>query len=102
MLLMVCDDYRCSVSRLTISFCSTPLVAPRIWYAPLLIPRHLTGRMILFLIAIPTVKNGGNHTTAFAESAATITSYNACLDVSKALASAGVRVLADDEFFAKV
>ncbi|EDR10639.1 uncharacterized protein LACBIDRAFT_317321 [Laccaria bicolor S238N-H82] len=52
--------------------------------------------------AIPTVKNGGNHTSAFAESAATITSHNACLDVSKALASTGVRVLADDEFFAKV
>jgi len=58
--------------------------------------------MTLFLIAIPTVKNGGNHTIAFAESAATIASHNACLDVSKALASTGVRVLADDEFFAKV
>ena len=58
--------------------------------------------MILFLIAIPTVKNGGNHTIGFTESAATITSHNACLDVSKALASTGVRVLADDEFFAKV
>jgi amidohydrolase len=52
--------------------------------------------------AIPTVKNGGNHTIGFADSAATIVSHNACLDVSKALASTGVRVLVDDEFFAKV
>jgi hypothetical protein len=58
--------------------------------------------MTLFLIAIPTVKNGGNHTIGFADSAATIVSHNACLDVSKALASTGVRVLVDDEFFAKV
>ena len=28
--------------------------------------------------------------------------HNACLDVSKALALAGVRVLVDDDFFAEV
>ncbi|EDR10597.1 uncharacterized protein LACBIDRAFT_317213 [Laccaria bicolor S238N-H82] len=52
--------------------------------------------------AIPTEVNGGNHTPAFARAAATIEAHNACLDVSKALAATGVRVLADDEFFAKV
>jgi len=52
--------------------------------------------------AIPTEVNGGNHTPAFAKAAATIEAHNACLDVSKALAATGVRVLADDEFFAKV
>ncbi|TFK29434.1 hypothetical protein FA15DRAFT_663972 [Coprinopsis marcescibilis] len=52
--------------------------------------------------AIPTVVDGGNHTRAFAESAATIDAHYACLDVSKALAATGVRVLIDDDFFAKV
>lgn len=53
-------------------------------------------------IAIPTVKNGGNHTFAFAKSATTPEAHYACLDVTKALAATGIRVLIDDEFIAKV
>ncbi|KAG6811755.1 hypothetical protein H0H92_005952 [Tricholoma furcatifolium] len=51
--------------------------------------------------AIPTVKDGGNHTAAFAESATTPTAHAACLETSKALAATGIRVLIDDEFLAK-
>ncbi|KAK7440253.1 hypothetical protein VKT23_017193 [Stygiomarasmius scandens] len=52
--------------------------------------------------AIPTVENGGNHTTAFEKAAATLEAHNACLDVSKALAATGIRALIDDEFFDEV
>ena len=52
--------------------------------------------------AIPTVENGGNHTIAFAEAAAGIPAHYACLDVTKALAATGVRILIDDEFLAQV
>ncbi|KDR77128.1 hypothetical protein GALMADRAFT_66365 [Galerina marginata CBS 339.88] len=52
--------------------------------------------------AIPTIVDGGNHTPGFEQSAATIESHYACLDVSKALAATGVRVLIDDAFFANV
>jgi amidohydrolase len=52
--------------------------------------------------AIPTIVDGGNHTPGFEQSAATIDSHYACLDVSKALAATGVRVLIDDAFFANV
>ncbi|KAF9045487.1 hypothetical protein BJ165DRAFT_1477668 [Panaeolus papilionaceus] len=52
--------------------------------------------------AIPTVKDGGNHTSAFATSAATIEAHNACLDISKALAATGMRVITDDAFLAEV
>jgi hypothetical protein len=55
-----------------------------------------------FFLAIPTVQNGGNHTPGFTQSAATLPAHYACLDVSKALAATGVRVLTDDGFFAKV
>ena len=54
------------------------------------------------MLAIPTILDGGNHTTAFAEAAAKIQAHYACLDVSKALAATGVRVLTDDSFFANV
>jgi hypothetical protein len=54
------------------------------------------------LLAIPTVFDGGNHTPQFTQAAATIEAHNACLDVTKALAATGVRVLIDDEFFARV
>ncbi|PPQ77930.1 hypothetical protein CVT25_015405 [Psilocybe cyanescens] len=52
--------------------------------------------------AIPTIVDGGNHTPGFEQSAATIESHYACLDVSKALAATGIRVLIDDAFFSKV
>ncbi|KAJ6463921.1 hypothetical protein C8R45DRAFT_503492 [Mycena sanguinolenta] len=52
--------------------------------------------------AIPTVRDGGNHTRAFAEAAATTAAHYACLDVSKALAATGVRVVIDDHFYAQV
>ena len=52
--------------------------------------------------AIPTVANGGNHTTAFTEAARTAEAHKACFNVSKALAAAGVRVLTDNGFFEQV
>ncbi|CAA7266202.1 unnamed protein product [Cyclocybe aegerita] len=52
--------------------------------------------------AIPTILDGGNHTPGFEQAAATIRAHHACLDVSKALAATGIRVLTDDSFFAKV
>ncbi|KAF9563860.1 hypothetical protein CPC08DRAFT_661451 [Agrocybe pediades] len=52
--------------------------------------------------AIPTIEDGGNHTIKFTRAAATPEAHHACLDVSKALAATGVRVLNDDEFFEKV
>ena len=53
-------------------------------------------------LAIPTVFDGGNHTRSFAKAAATTKAHYACLDVSKALAATGVRVLTDDTFFEEV
>jgi len=52
--------------------------------------------------AIPTVHNGGNHTPAFAEAARTIQAHEVMLNVSKALAGVGIRVLADEDFVKKV
>ncbi|KAG6848198.1 hypothetical protein H0H93_002498 [Arthromyces matolae] len=52
--------------------------------------------------AIPTIENGGNHTAGFEKSAASLEAHYACLDVTKALAATGVRVLIDDEFLEKV
>ncbi|KAJ7507183.1 aminoacylase 1-like protein 2 [Mycena galericulata] len=52
--------------------------------------------------AIPTVLDGGNHTPAFEKAAATMQAHYATLDVSKALAATGVRVVLDDHFFAQV
>lgn len=46
--------------------------------------------------------NGGNHTRDFASAAATPAAHQACLDVSKALAATGIRVLIDDAYFAEV
>lgn len=52
--------------------------------------------------AIPTKPGGGNHTPEFTEAAATKEAHYACLDVSKALAMTGVRVLIDGAFARKV
>jgi amidohydrolase len=52
--------------------------------------------------SIPTVHNGGNHTPAFAEAARTIQAHEVMLNVSKALAGVGIRVLADEDFVKKV
>ncbi|KAL1709444.1 hypothetical protein EV121DRAFT_194702 [Schizophyllum commune] len=52
--------------------------------------------------AIPTVPGGGNHTPEFTAAAATPEAHAACLDVSKALALTGVRVVADEVFERKV
>ncbi|KAF8960876.1 hypothetical protein BDZ97DRAFT_1921766 [Flammula alnicola] len=52
--------------------------------------------------AIPTIVDGGNHTPGFTQAAATTAAHYASLDVSKALAATGLRVLADDDFFSKV
>jgi hypothetical protein len=56
----------------------------------------------LFFSAIPTVKNGGNHTPAFTTSSRTLEAHKACLQVTKALAGLGVRVLTDEGFLNKV
>jgi hypothetical protein len=58
--------------------------------------------LLIQISAIPTVHDGGNHTPFFEQAAATTAAHYACLDVSKALAATGVRVLLDDSFFAKV
>ncbi|KAG5350838.1 hypothetical protein C0989_009061 [Termitomyces sp. Mn162] len=52
--------------------------------------------------AIPTIENGGNHTSGFKTSAASLEAHYACLDVTKALAATGIRVLIDDVFFSEV
>uniref|UniRef100_D8Q864 Peptidase M20 domain-containing protein 2 n=1 Tax=Schizophyllum commune (strain H4-8 / FGSC 9210) TaxID=578458 RepID=D8Q864_SCHCM len=52
--------------------------------------------------AIPTNPGGGNHTPEFTAAAATPEAHAACLDVSKALALTGVRVVADEVFERKV
>ncbi|KAK7461001.1 hypothetical protein VKT23_008928 [Stygiomarasmius scandens] len=52
--------------------------------------------------AIPTVVGGGNHTPEFAKAAATIEAHEACLDISKALAATGLRVLSDADFYKQV
>ncbi|KAG5642255.1 hypothetical protein DXG03_003356 [Asterophora parasitica] len=46
--------------------------------------------------------DGGNHTLGFTKSAATVPSHYASLDITKALAATGIRVLIDDGFLAKV
>ncbi|PCH37522.1 hypothetical protein WOLCODRAFT_134580 [Wolfiporia cocos MD-104 SS10] len=51
---------------------------------------------------IPTVPNGGNHTIAFTEAAGSEAAHKACLNVTKALAATGVRVLDDASFYQKV
>jgi hypothetical protein len=57
---------------------------------------------VMRIPAIPTEVGGGNHTAAFTQSARSPEAHKACLDVSKALAACGVRVLTDDNFFANV
>jgi hypothetical protein len=54
------------------------------------------------LAAIPTEPNGGNHTPAFASAAATPQAHQACLEVCKALALTGLRVIDDDQFYEEV
>ena len=54
------------------------------------------------ILAIPVQKNGGNHTPAFAAAAAGLEAHQATLNVCKALALTGVRVLADEGFHTKV
>jgi len=52
--------------------------------------------------AIPTVPNGGNHTAAFKDSAATEEAHKATLTVTKGIAVTGLRILGDKEYLAKV
>ena len=54
------------------------------------------------LSAIPTAPNGGNHTPEFTKAARSPEALKACLNISKALAATGVRVLTDDGFFKEV
>jgi hypothetical protein len=57
---------------------------------------------LLHRLAIPTTVGGGNHTSEFAKSAITVEAHFACLDISKALAATGMRVLMDDGFYRMV
>ncbi|KZP22204.1 hypothetical protein FIBSPDRAFT_953049 [Athelia psychrophila] len=52
--------------------------------------------------SIPTEDNGGNHTLGFTKAARSLEAHKACLNVSKALAALGVKVLADADFTKKV
>jgi len=52
--------------------------------------------------SIPTEDNGGNHTPAFTKAARTVEAHKACLNISKALAGVGVKVLMDADFMTKV
>ncbi|KAF8270590.1 hypothetical protein EI94DRAFT_1770781 [Lactarius quietus] len=51
--------------------------------------------------SIPTERNGGNHTPAFTSAAATPEAHQACLEVCKALALTGLRVIQDDQFYSE-
>lgn len=57
---------------------------------------------LIFSPAIPTEQNGGNHTRAFTLSAASKEAHIACLNISKALALTGLRVLMDDKLAQQV
>ncbi|KAL4244405.1 peptidase M20A family protein [Abortiporus biennis] len=48
--------------------------------------------------AIPTEKNGSNHTPQFSQSAKLPEAHEACIKISKGLAMTGLRVLADQQF----
>ncbi|KAG1737474.1 uncharacterized protein EDB91DRAFT_1249607 [Suillus paluster] len=52
--------------------------------------------------SIPTVPGGGNHTRAFTDSARSQAAHDACLNVAKALAFVGMRVITDAEFLQQV
>ncbi|KZS90803.1 hypothetical protein SISNIDRAFT_488094 [Sistotremastrum niveocremeum HHB9708] len=52
--------------------------------------------------SIPTEPDGGNHTPAFAKSAASVEAHRVTMTVTKALAYIGVRVLEDDAYYQKV
>ncbi|KAK7056416.1 hypothetical protein VNI00_002971 [Paramarasmius palmivorus] len=54
------------------------------------------------MFAIPTEPNGGNHTAAFARSAATDAAHDATMCVTQTLAMIAFRTLHDDEFFKQV
>ncbi|PFH51825.1 hypothetical protein AMATHDRAFT_74704 [Amanita thiersii Skay4041] len=52
--------------------------------------------------AIPTEPRGGNHTPAFAKSAATLEAHNATMTVTKGLALIALRILSDHSFLSEV
>lgn len=51
--------------------------------------------------AIPTVPNGGNHTAAFTEAAATMEAHQATLALIKTLSGVAVKVLTNPKFYNK-
>ncbi|KAK1235496.1 hypothetical protein PQX77_001279 [Marasmius sp. AFHP31] len=58
--------------------------------------------MLYSIIAIPTEPNGGNHTPAFARSAATLEAHEAAMVTTRALALTGFRAMRDESFFQEV
>ncbi|KAG2130084.1 hypothetical protein BD769DRAFT_1639553 [Suillus cothurnatus] len=55
-----------------------------------------------YVIAIPIIPEGGNHTRASTDSARSQAAHDATLVVSKALAHVGMRVITDDGFLHQV
>lgn len=89
--------------RFPILLVSSSISASWIWYVHIsYILTYLNFHGRTYISAIPTIKDGGNHTPGFTDAAATIKAHYACLDVSKALAATGIRVLTDDDFLARV
>lgn len=83
-------------------YSSSSISSPRVWCVLYMLFTINHFVLPFSSSAIPTVVNGGNHTRDFAASAATVEAHYATLDVSKALAAAGMRVLTDEKFFAEV
>ena len=102
MLVMVCDYHFYDELFGTTHIISSSFSSSFIWYASIIFLRVSDIPLIETCLAIPTVLDGGNHTTPFAKAVVTTEAHHACLDVCKALAATSVRVLIDDTFFAEV
>jgi len=84
-------DYLCHLTTQNSPLCIRVLVRGQYHGSITAILNHLA--------AIPTEEDGGNHTPAFTDAAASELAHEACLDVSKALAATALRVVLDEEFY---
>ncbi|KAI6126683.1 hypothetical protein F5141DRAFT_1186064 [Pisolithus sp. B1] len=87
-------DYEWGIASASTDFRSISLFSVTLTLVPVMPGLHPG-------FSIPSVPNGGNHTPAFTEAASTMEAHEACLDVSKALAAVGMRVLTDKTFLSK-
>jgi len=94
--------FRCANCLISILVCRATLVTPWLRYVQYAIHSLMHLFTLFPCTAIPTVVGGGNHTPEFAKAAATIEAHEACLDISKALAATGLRVLSDADFYKQV